>query len=404
MPCEGHPYSSRVEEAHGDELGVAIPQELRAGGSRLRPSHPPRRPTRPTASPRRVGAGGAGAGEGRQHAQLAVGRTSGGRSAPGPSWTINWIRHPHDHLDGDGPFETLRRVVLQLLDLAAGLGPGSTLRCATQGVPAQDARGFIGAGHRQRRQHEPLQRLDPGRRVFLARVDDVQLYRLGAGARQLHRLVARVNSASRFARPSLAGCLLAFTRALSRRTSVAAPRAGPCAPRTKRRRETACPSAVFSRPRTRSDLRPDQQVDPRGVCGARRTGRGSPSRSIVHTTRVSPPNRPAASAQCAAPRNGTTSRSSPAAGLSPRDSGARARRTRPAGRPARLTARGVQVAARHRAGLIRADDPVPRSGRGRSSGGSRPGCTAPRCRSVRSRWGARMFTVTALSAGWSISR
>ena len=54
----------------------------------------------------------------------------------------------------------------------------------SEGVPAQDPRGVGGAGHGQRGQHEPLQRLGRGRRMFLARMDDPQLDRRGPGAGQ----------------------------------------------------------------------------------------------------------------------------------------------------------------------------------------------------------------------------
>ena len=71
--------------------------------------------------------------------------------------------------------------------------PTWTTRCSKPGCsPAPPRCGTVGrAGHGQCGQHEPLQRLDPGRRLFLARMDDKQVDRLGAGARQRHRLVAQ---------------------------------------------------------------------------------------------------------------------------------------------------------------------------------------------------------------------
>ena len=90
------------------------------------------------------------------------------------------------------PFEPLGRVVLQLFDLAAGLEhPEVFFDTPAQGVPLQDARGVDGAGHLQRGQQEPLQRLGPGRRLFLAHMDDPQFDRRGAGAGQRHLLVAQ---------------------------------------------------------------------------------------------------------------------------------------------------------------------------------------------------------------------
>ena len=109
-----------------------------------------------------------------------------------PSWTIKLDPPPDDHLDGHRPFEALGRVVLQLLDLAAGLeDPEVLFDAPAQDVPAQDLRGVGGAGHGQRGQHEPFQRLGRGRRMFLARMDDPQLDRRGPGARQRHLPVAQ---------------------------------------------------------------------------------------------------------------------------------------------------------------------------------------------------------------------
>ena len=162
---------------------------------RVRPSHPPRRATRPTASPRRSGGGNL-----RERAKVASTRSSpsenssslGSSGTSRPSRTINWMRQPTTILMAMARSRRSAVWVLQLLDLAPGLEDAEVvLDAPAKGVPAKDSLGVGGAGHGQRSQHEPLQRLGLGGRALLAGVHDPQLDRRRPGARQRNGLVAQ---------------------------------------------------------------------------------------------------------------------------------------------------------------------------------------------------------------------
>ena len=172
-----------------------MPHQLRAGRVARAPEPPAEAPDQTDGVAEARGwRQRARAGEGGEHAQLAIREQQFARQFRhlAPELDHQLDPPPHDHLDGNGSFEPLGRVVLQLLDLAAGLeDPEVLFDAPAQGVPAQDTRGVGGARHRQRGQHEPLQRLGRGRRMFLARMDDPQLDRRGPGAGQRHLPVAQ---------------------------------------------------------------------------------------------------------------------------------------------------------------------------------------------------------------------
>ena len=81
-------------EGHGRELGTPCHMSCAPGGSRVRPSHPPRRATRETASPRRVG--GASLRERAKVASTQLGEQQLARQLRhlAPERTINWMRQP----------------------------------------------------------------------------------------------------------------------------------------------------------------------------------------------------------------------------------------------------------------------------------------------------------------------
>ena len=158
-------------------------------------------------------------------------------------------------------------MVLQFLDLAAGLeDPEVLFDAPAQGVPAQDARGVVGAGHTQRGQHEPLQRLDRGRRLFLARMDDKQLDRLGPGARQRHRLVAQGHLGDAGRTAVLASLFAGLhPRAQPPHLDRGGAAGRPVAHLVEQTARDRVPVGRLLPPQHAVDLRPDQQFDLRGV-------------------------------------------------------------------------------------------------------------------------------------------
>ena len=132
-------------ESHGNELGVAVPHELCARRVAGAPE-PPAEACDQTDGVAEALRGRqlARAGEGGEHAQLPIGEQQLARQfghlAPEPDHQLD--TPTHDHLDGDGTFEALGGVVLQLLDLAPGLEDAEVILDApAQGIPAKDSLG-----------------------------------------------------------------------------------------------------------------------------------------------------------------------------------------------------------------------------------------------------------------------
>ena len=119
-----------------------MPHQLRAGRVARAPEPPAEAPDQTDGVAEARGwRQRARAGEGGEHAQLAIREQQFARQFRhlAPELDHQLDPPPHDHLDGNGSFEPLGRVVLQLLDLAAGLeDPEVLFDAPAQGVPAQD--------------------------------------------------------------------------------------------------------------------------------------------------------------------------------------------------------------------------------------------------------------------------
>ena len=187
----------------------------------------------------------------------------------------------------------------------------------------------------------------------------------------------------------------AFTRALSR-CDLGGASGGAFV--SNRRRETVCPSRLF--PAEDAGLGADQQVDLRG---SRAFDEQVEEVGLAHAHHAGLGQARLPARSRAAPRsNGTTCASRAASGRSPSASELGDAGASPNASGIDGQGRVQLQAARHRPGLVRADGSpcvCPR----RQAGAVDAQHRVVRRRS--SRCGARMLpTVTALSAGWSISR
>ena len=165
-------------EGHGCELGIAVPQKL---GAR-RVARAPKPPAEACEQFDRFAqvlrwSEAARAAEGGEHTRLDVGEHHlGGRLrhlAPEPDHQLD--TPAHHHLDGDGALEALGAVMLELLDLAAGLEDAEVvLDALAKRVALEDALGIAHTAYGHGGEQEPLQRLGIGRRALLAGVHHPQ--------------------------------------------------------------------------------------------------------------------------------------------------------------------------------------------------------------------------------------
>ena len=353
---------------------------VRRAGRRWRPSHPPRRPTRPTASPRRAGGGSLrAAGEGgdaraTRHRRRSRPARQVGHFAPELRPSTGW-RHPMTILDGHGAFEPLGRVVLQLLDACSAdlTHPEVFFDAPAPDVPV------AGCAWRRRR-CSPATSVSRNHSSGSAAGGVVVPRRTwtthsATGSSPGQMSAAPAGSAASRRRPAPRGGPCGPVCWPSRARSAAAPRPwrrlGParCAPyRTDGVIDRLPDRASFPcRGRGRPWLRTSQvdlRLQPRGARLNR--SRKSASRSITHTTRVWD-NCSAACAQSRSPSIGTTCAPRAASGAArPSASGfggagasKAACRSTPNATPSGLTAKVVCNSrhARHRPGLVRADGP-----------------------------------------------
>ena len=345
-------------EGHGNHVGCSRATSVapRAGRVCARATRP-RRPTRPTASPRRAGGGSLREAGGRWRARATRHRRTAGRSAG---------RAPRaragTHQLGCATPMTILMAMARSSRSAVWCCNSSTLAARLEhpevffdapapDVPLQDARGVVGAGHTQRGQQEPLQRLARGRRLF-PRARGRPTVR---PARRRGRAAPPAGSAASRRRHAPRGGPCGPVCWPSPARSAAAPRPwrrlGParCAPyRTDGARPSARRASFPCRGRGRPWRGPTGRPagQPRG---ARRTGRGNRPRGPSRTPRGSGTvARPPAHSRAAPRPNGTTCApraASGAARLPPRGSPARARpkaaRSTPNATPSGLTAKVV---------------------------------------------------------------
>ena len=224
---------------------------------------------------------------------------------------------PHDHLDGHGPFEPLRLVVLQFLDLAFR-GPGSTPRATVRAYQPRmrvaDRRGWSPAAWSARTTSSGTFGRRFSRHAWTTNSRPARDH-------QRHRLVAQGQRLRRRGPQPLARPVLAFARALGLHLDrVGHGPARGVASRTDGVR--VCSSAVFSL---------SSAVDPPGPA--------------VYLTRRSMNRSPTVSGPSCTPRAGLRQRSSCPAQSAPLDPEATSAPLRGFGFPAQL---GCRAAGRTR--------------------------------------------------------